>query len=121
MSFTSQRGANYGSHGSAVEPVVERPPRPREPQREDGTQHQENHTDREHVRVHGVGHRCHDPCRSPYPQVFERVADEQPDEREDHAARRGNPDLPLRDHVASIRRGIAQACGARHNWRGAGL
>ena len=74
------------ARGRAIEPVVQRLPRPRKAQGEDGTERQEYAGHGEHVGVYRVGHRLDNARGSPDPEVLERVAEEEADERKQDTA-----------------------------------
>ena len=99
----SRRPRGRGGGSASARPVASR-------NAKSGAEHHENRAHREHVRVHGVGHRRDHPRGPPDAQVFQRVADEQPDKREEHAARRGNP----RSAVAGSRREHTPGRYGRH-------
>ena len=66
----------------AIEPIVERVPRPPETQPEQRAEHHQHAGDREHVRVDWAEERLEQSGRPQDPQVLEGVSDPHPDERE---------------------------------------
>ena len=108
------------SLSGTIEPGVQRLPRPRKAESEDGAERQEHAGHREHVGVHRVRDRLDDARGSPDPEVLERVAEEEADKRKQDTAGRGNPRLPMQVHAGSIRSArarVTQPVQPSHNWR----